>query len=39
MSSGAFSCRSDLLRVLTGIIDARRAWTASMISALSMPCR
>jgi hypothetical protein len=24
---------------LTGIIGARRAWTASMISALSMPCR
>jgi hypothetical protein len=28
--------RSD---VLTGIIGARRAWTVSMISALSMPCR
>jgi hypothetical protein len=24
---------------LTGIIGARRAWTISMISALSMPCR
>ena len=24
---------------LTGIIGARRAWTVSMISALSMPCR
>jgi hypothetical protein len=23
----------------TGIIGARRAWTVSMISALSMPCR
>ena len=28
--------RSD---ALTGIIGARRAWTVSMISALSMPCR
>jgi hypothetical protein len=28
--------RSD---VLTGTIGARRAWTVSMISALSMPCR
>ena len=28
--------RSD---TLTGIIGARRAWTVSMISALSMPCR
>jgi hypothetical protein len=25
--------------VVTGIIGARRAWTVSMISALSMPCR
>ena len=25
--------------VLTGIIGARRAWTVSMISELSMPCR
>jgi hypothetical protein len=25
--------------VLTAIMGARRAWTASMISALSMPCR
>jgi hypothetical protein len=25
--------------VLTGIIGWRRAWTVSMISALSMPCR
>jgi hypothetical protein len=24
---------------LTGTIGARRAWTVSMISALSMPCR
>jgi hypothetical protein len=24
---------------LTGIIGARRAWTVSMISPLSMPCR
>jgi hypothetical protein len=28
--------RSD---ALTGIIGARRVWTVSMISPLSMPCR
>jgi hypothetical protein len=26
-------------QAVTGIIGARRAWTVSMISALSMPCR
>ena len=27
------------LEAVTGTIGARRAWTVSMISALSMPCR
>jgi hypothetical protein len=34
--SAAHQSRSD---VLTGIIGARRAWTVSTISALSMPSR
>jgi hypothetical protein len=35
-ASGAGQSRSE---ALTEIMGARRAWTVSMISALSMPCR
>ena len=34
-----FECRHSCSDVLTRIIGARRAWTVSMISALSMPWR
>jgi hypothetical protein len=37
-AAGHPPCRQSPSEALTGIIGARRAWTVSMISALSMPC-
>jgi hypothetical protein len=38
-SSVALAVDQSRSEALTGIIGARRAWTVSMISPLSMPCR
>jgi hypothetical protein len=37
MSSAGLAVAQSRREVLTGIIGARRAWTVSMISALSIP--
>jgi hypothetical protein len=37
-ATGGRGCPQSRREALTGTIGARRPWTASMISALSMPC-